>query len=70
MFISYEHRYPLNIRDGETLNVIPAELQGPNGLEIGVAIKSGSYLKYVLRGDHAIALCNAIIDTLDEHPNR
>jgi hypothetical protein len=70
MFTSWPHRYALNVRDGETTHVIQAEIQGPNGSEPGVAIRTGSYVKYVLRADHALALCNEIVDALENHPNR
>lgn len=70
MFTSWPHRYNLNIKDGETIKVLQAEIQGPNGSEPGIAIKSGSYVKYVLRADHALTLCNEIVDALETHPNR
>ncbi|WP_461164946.1 hypothetical protein [Arthrobacter sp. R4-81] len=67
MFDSRRAHYTRNIFDGESLTPRAALLSGPDGKEPGVAIFSGSELRYVLREDHAIALCNAIVDSLDEH---
>lgn len=70
MFVSKSSHYSRNLADGEGLKVKPANLSAPEGKEPGVAIFVGTLPKFVLREDHAIALCNSIIDTLDEHPNR
>ncbi|KQQ89456.1 hypothetical protein [Arthrobacter sp. Leaf137] len=67
MFDSKRAHYSRNIIDGETLTTRAAFLNGPDGKEPGVAIFSDTILRYVLREDHAIALCNAIVDSLDEH---
>jgi hypothetical protein len=67
MFSSRSAHYPRNISDGESFTTRPAFLNGPDGQEPGVAIFGGPVLHYVLREDHAVALCNAIIDSLDKH---
>lgn len=67
MFVSRHAHYNRNIFDGESLTPRAALLNGPDGKERGVAIFSGTALRYVLREDHALALCNAIVDSLDEH---
>ena len=67
MFVSKPSHYDRNLADGESLKVKAAKLSAPEGKEPGVAIFAGTRPKFVLREDHAIALCNAIIDSLDEH---
>lgn len=67
MFTSRSNHYTRNIADGETLTVKPAFLTAPTGREQGVAVLDGSNPRLVLREDHALALCNAIIDALDLH---
>lgn len=67
MFDSKRAHYGRNIFDGESLKTRAALLTGPTGKEPGVAILTGNLPRFVLREDHAIALCNAIIDSLDEH---
>lgn len=70
MFNSKQAHYSRNIFDGESLHTKPAYLNGPGGQEPAVAIFGGHILRYVLREDHALALCNAITDSLDEHRNQ
>jgi hypothetical protein len=67
MFNSKSSHYTRNIFDGEGLRAKPAFLNGPDGKEPGVVILADNVPRYVLREDHAIALCNAIVDSLDEH---
>lgn len=67
MFVSNDTYHARNLREGESLRARAAILEGPTGKEPGVAILTGYHPRYVLREDHAIALCNAIIDSLDEH---
>lgn len=67
MFHSRRSHYAGDIQQGAALNVKPAILAAPNGQEQGAAIFIGKYVRLVLREDHAIALCNAIVDALDEH---
>lgn len=67
MFVSRNNYYNRNIKDGETLRTRAAYLEGPDGKEAGVAILAGNLPRFILREDHAIALCNAIVDSLDEH---
>lgn len=70
MFNSKPTHYTRNISDGESVNTRAALLHAPDGKEPGVAIYLGDVPKFVLREDHAIALCNAIVDSLDEHRSR
>jgi hypothetical protein len=67
MFISKANYYARNVNDGEQLRTRPAILEGPGGDTQGVAILAGNMPRLILREDHAIALCNAIVDSLEEH---
>lgn len=67
MFVSRDTYYARNLKDGESLRTRPAYLEGPDGREQGVAILAGNSPRFILREDHALALCNAIVDSLDEH---
>lgn len=70
MFYSRSNHYERDIEQGAALNAVPAVLKGPTGHEPGAAIFIGKYVRLVLREDHVIALCNALIDALDEHRKR
>lgn len=67
MFVSRATYYARNLKDGESLHTRAALLEGSTGLEQGVAILDDNNPRFVLREDHALALCNAIVDSLEEH---
>ncbi|UVJ40246.1 hypothetical protein [Arthrobacter sp. CJ23] len=70
LFTAWRENYAKNYNDGESLRVIPAQINHQTGNTPGVAIFVGSRVTLVLTAEHAYSLANGIADTLETHPNR
>jgi hypothetical protein len=64
-FISRSNKYRDNIEDSISINTYPATLDGPNGHEPAVAIRTGSRTRIILTPEGAIKLANQIADLIE-----
>lgn len=65
VFISRRASYPDNLADSANVNAYPAALDGPNGHEPAVAVRTGSRVRLILTPGAAISLANDIADLLE-----
>lgn len=65
VFRSRSDMYAKNYERGESLRVVPAELEHPDGLVPGVAIFAGHYLMSVITAEHAWNLNQALADVIE-----
>lgn len=67
MFRALPDRWDQNRGDYQALNVHPAVHMHPYGDEFpGVVLKHADRLRYVLTTGEAVALCNALLQAIDQ----